>query len=286
MKKILLIITCLTFILMGTTGCVKSDSMEDIQIITSSYPIEYLVSSIYGQHATIENVFPDGENIDVYKFNDKEYTNFSKYDLFVYNGKNSSDIAVELLNRNNNILLIDSTLGMKYTYGIEETWIDPSNLLMMAKNIKNGLEEYISNNLLKDEIEKNYEDVKVLLSELDANIKVTVQNANKKKIVVTNKSLSFLEKYGLEVIVLDENTLDKTFEEVKKDIQDGNVKNIFTFEEDKISSNVDKFISSNSAKRTILYRLDSIDDDQRKNGDNYMSIMEENLELLKNEIYN
>lgn len=285
MKKILLVILTLILVLTTTSGCIKRDSMEDIKIITSSYPIEYLVKEIYGKHATVENIFPDDENINKYKFNNKQYNNFSEKDLFVYNGKNASDIALELINRNDNLLLIDSTLGMEYNYGVEEIWLDPSNLLMMAQNVKNGLEEYISNAILIKEINDAYQDLKVSLSELDAELKVTLENASSKKIVVTSKSLQYLEKYGFEVIVLNDETIDKTFEDVRKLVDDGEIKYLYNFVEEKMSDKVDRFASEVNLKKTPLYRLDSITDDQRANGDDYISLMKDNIDLLKLEIY-
>ena len=53
---------------------------------------------------------------------------------------------------------------MKYTYEIEELWLDPANFLMLAQNIRDGLNEYISNHYLKTEIDNNYEDLKLKLS--------------------------------------------------------------------------------------------------------------------------
>lgn len=285
MKKLSLLVLTLSFILIGTVGCVKRDSMEDIEIITSSYPIEYLVNEIYGDHADIENIFPDGEEIDSYRFNDKQYNNFSEKDLFIYNRGNSSDIALELSNRNDDLLLIDSTLGMPYTYGIEELWLDPSNLLMMSLNIKSGLEEYVSNTILIKEINDAYKDLKVSLSELDAEIKLTIQNANNPKIVVANKTLKYLEKYGMEVIVLDDNSIDKIYEDVKELIKNEEIIYIYKFEEDILGDKLNALVKSTDVEVKSLYRLDSITDEQRSNDKDYITITKENIELLKLEIY-
>ena len=285
MKKLTLLVFILIFTSVILSGCVKRDSMQDIEIITSSYPIEFLVTNIYGSNANVENIFPDGEKIDNYKFNNKQFNKFSDKDLFVYNGKNASDLALELINRNDSLLLIDSTLGMEYTYGVEEIWLDPSNLLMMALNVKNGLEEYVSNSYLAKEINDSYQILKVSLSELDAEVKLTAQNANDATIVVTNNSLMFLEKYGFKVILLTEDSLDREYEEVKSLVEDGTIKYIYGFKEDKTSDKLDSFIKNNNIEKTYLYRLDSINDTQRKNDEDYISIMRDNLELLKLEIY-
>ena len=174
---------------------------------------------------------------------------------------------------------------MKYTYGVEEFWLDPSNMLMMSLNIKNGLEEYVSNTVLIKEINDAYQKLNVSLSELDADIKHVINQANNPKIVVSNKSLEFLEKYGMEVIVLDNNTIDKTYEEVKQLIHVGEIKYIYNFKEDVFCDKLNYLIKSTGVKTNTLFRLDSITDEQRNNDDNYISIMKDNLELLQQEIY-
>lgn len=285
MKKICLLVFTLILTMFGTVGCVKRDSMEDIEIITSSYPIEYLVNEIYGDHANVENIFPDGEKIDDYEFNEKQYNRFSDKDLFIYNGNDSNDIALELINRNNNLLLIDATLGMKYKYGNEEFWLAPSNLLMMALNIKKGLEEYVSNSILIKEINDSYQELKVSLSELDAEIKLVAENANNNIIVAVNSSLCFLEKYGFDVIILNDESIDKTYKEVEDLISEGKISYIYLFEEDVVGNKLKDFINNNDVNTNTLYRLDSISDEQRKNDKDYISIMKENLDLLKLEVY-
>ena len=53
-------------ILFTTTGC-KSDDMEDIEIITTNYPNEYIIEREYGNHAKITNIYPDGVDVNNYK---------------------------------------------------------------------------------------------------------------------------------------------------------------------------------------------------------------------------
>ncbi|MBR4262800.1 MAG: zinc ABC transporter substrate-binding protein [Bacilli bacterium] len=285
MKRLILTGFILFSLMIITTGCVKKDSMEDIDIITSSYPIEYLVNRMYGNKADIQDIFPDSESIDTYKLNNKELKKYSNRDLFIYNGNNASNIALELSNRNHNILLIDSTRGMNSSYGVEELWLDPSNMLMMALNIKTGLQEYITNNYLIDEINNNYQDLKIELSELDADYKLSVENAPVKTLVVTNESLGFLEKYGLTIIVLNDETLDKTYNEVRSLIYNKTLSNIYMFDEKEINEKTQKLIDDTKIKKVVLDRLDFITDEQRKADKDYMSIMEDNLDLIKNELY-
>ena len=157
-KTFLLIITCVLIF----TGCFKRDNMEGINIITTVYPLEYISTRLYGENSVINSIYPDGINIQEYKISSKEYKDFSKQDLFIYNGLTTDrDIALKLLNKNKDILIMDANFGMEFQYGIEELWLNPSNLLMISQNIKNSLSELIDSKYIKDEINSSYEELKV-----------------------------------------------------------------------------------------------------------------------------
>ena len=62
-----------------------------------------------------------------------------------------------MVNNNKDLKLIDVNMGMSINNSIEELWLNPYNYLMMAKNVKDGLNEYIDNKLLNDSINKSYD---------------------------------------------------------------------------------------------------------------------------------
>lgn len=289
MKKIkFFILGILSLVLFSGCDFFKVDTMENIDIITTSYPLEFVLKTLYGEHALIKSIFPDGIDITTYEISEKLLDSYSKEDLFVYvSFGDDKDIAVELLERNKKLLLIDGSLGMSPDY-IEELWLNPSNLLMVAQNIKDGLIEYISNSYLIKEIESNYEKLKLSLSELDAEIKLTAENATSKIIVTGNKSLNYLEKYGFEVISLDDDnaSLDKTIKEVSDMAEVGLIKYVYTLENSKENETVKTILTNNSSLKEIkLRKIDNITDDERNNSDDYFKLMHYNLEQLKKETY-
>ena len=182
MKKIILILIIITTL----SGCTlfKRDNMENINIITTIYPVEYITNYIYGNNSNITSIYPDDIDTNTYKLTDKQYSDGSNKDLFIYMGKTDSDIAVELINRNKKLKLIDATYGMEYKKDITELWLNPTNLLMIAQNIRNGLNEYIDNSFLKQEINDKFDELKLIISEVDANYKTTIENANKKQSIL------------------------------------------------------------------------------------------------------
>lgn len=289
MKKIKYLLPILLISILMVTGCFKRDNLEGIEIITTTYPIEFATNYLYGEHSIVNSIYSDGTDTFTYKLSEKQLNDYSKKKLFIYNRvTNDKDIAVEFLKRNANMLIIDATYGMEITYGEEELWLNPSNLLMMTQNIKNGLQEYMTNSYLEKEIDKKYEEIKVTLSELDANLKLTAENASRKKIVVNSDSLKYLEKYGFEVISLDstnEAVSDKTISSTIDSITNGEVKHIFLLENNDNSDAVKQVIDKTNVETYTFRRLDNIKEEDRDENNDYFTIMNSNIELLRNELY-
>lgn len=288
MKKLKLFIIPL-LIIVCTTGCFKKDNLEGIEIVTTAYPYEYVTTMLYGDYSLVTSVYPDGTDISSYKISKKMLQDFSKKELFIYNSlNNDKDLAKDLLNYNKDMLIIDATSGMETTYGEEELWLNPSNLLMISQNIKNGLTEYISNSYLKKQIETNYEKLKVSLSELDAEIKLTAENATRKTIIVNNDSLKYLEKYGFTVISLDDTNnaiSDKTVDEIKAKITNGEINHLFILDKTTNSDAFNKIIADTGINTLTFKKLDNITDTERDNKEDYTTLMNYNIELLKSELY-
>ncbi|MBQ2909442.1 MAG: zinc ABC transporter substrate-binding protein [Bacilli bacterium] len=285
--KILSLIMLLMFICFGTTGC-TSDNMENIDILVTNYPNEFITQKLYGNHSTVSSIYPDGVDISEYNISTKQKKDFSQYDLFIYNGliEKERNLAVDLLDLNPDLKIIDTAYVLETDYSPEELWLNPSSLLMMAQNVRLGLEEYIDSNVLKTEIDIAYDELKVELSELDANYRIDVENTNNKTIVVANSALKYLEKFGLNVYCIDGDATAKTISEVQDLINNKQIDFVYAFVEEELNDNVKKLVDDNANVSVLeVHRLDNITDEERKNKDDYLTIMVNNLELIKKEIY-
>lgn len=275
-------------ILLTTTGC-KSDDMEDIEIVTTNYPNEYIIERLYGDHAKVSNIYPDGVNTSDYKFTNKQKRDFASKDLFIYTGlvNRERKLAVDLLDYNENLKIIDSSYVLDNDYTMEEVWLDPSFMLMMSQNVRIGLKEYIENNYLKEEIDENYEELKVDVSELDANIRLAVENAPHKTIVATNNNYKFLEKYGIKVYILNDNTDEKDLVEINDLIKNGDITKIFSYKDIKTTNNVQNLINTypNSLEIINSNRIIVLNDEQRETETDYLTLMNQNLDNIREELY-
>lgn len=286
-RLILQIIICFT-LLLTVCGC-RRDNMEDISIITTNYPNEYIISSLYGKHATISSIYPDGVNTSTYKLTTKRKKDLANQDLLIYTGliERERNLAVELLNYNSNLKIIDSSYVLENNNNTDELWNDPSFMLMMCQNVRISLKEYVENNYLRKEIDKNYENLKITVSELDANIRLAVENAPYKTIITTNSAYKYLEKYDVKVYLIDDDTSDKELKEVDNLIKQGKITKIFTYEEDKTTANVQNIINKypNVVSLVSFKHMNLLTEEARKSNSDYVTLMNQNLDTLKEELY-
>ena len=284
MKKILMGF----LIILSLSGCFKRDNMEDITIYTTIYPLNYITDYLYGDNAKIYSVYPSGVDVTTYELTNKQIEDYSNNDLFVFNSLDRDrDYAVKMINKNKNLKIIDVALGMETINSIEELWLNPYNYLMMAQNLKNGLNEYIENPYLIKEIDNNYEDLKLKLSKLDATIKTTVNSSNYNTIVVDNHLFKFLEKYDLNVISLeeDDSLTQKKVDDVKRMINNGTIKYIYT-KDNTTNDTVQKILDT--YKKVELIKINDMfsnDGGVTNSNENYLTIMNDNIDLIKKELY-
>lgn len=275
-------------LLLSISGCFKRDSLEGITIYTTVYPIEYITNRLYKERSDIYSIYPDGIIVDNYNLTDKQIKDYSKSSLFIFNAlSREKDYIIPMFNHNKNIKIIDSSLTMTYDYGIEELWLNPSNFLMMTQNIRMGFKDYINNHYLKNEIDENYQKIYVEVSNLDANLKQLPENATNNVIVVGNNIFKFLEKYNFNVISLEETDqlTDKTIADVRKLINDDIINYIFIKQHDEINDTIKKLVDETDVKVEVLHSITNLTENERNNNLDYISLMNENIEKLKDELY-
>lgn len=282
-KKII-IIAVLVFCL---SGCFKKDNYEDINIYTTVYPVDFITNKLYGSYSKIESIYPNGVDIDNYTITNKKLNDFSKGDLFIYNGlSNEKQVAAKLLNKNKKMDIIDVSQGLEIKNDITELWLSPSNFLMMAQNIKNGLQDFVSNTSILEAIDNNYEDLKITISEYDAELKLVAENAANKKIVVANNTFKFLEKYGFEIISIsdDDENSNTNISRAKKLFSTKENEYLFVLS-DTEENDVIKDLEKNGATKVEINNMKTLSEDDVKNKIDYISLMKKFIEAIKTEVY-
>ena len=310
MKKIK-ILSILLLIPLLLTGCLKDKNMDGITIYTTSYPIEYVTRRLYEDHSTIKSIYPTGIH-EGYKVSDKLLEDYSKGDLFIFNSLNEyyeldqdgnvvlnnnmptlvneKNYAYKMLTENKNLKIIDVSASIDFDNSVYELWLDPIKLLTVANNIKKGFNEYTTSTYLVKEIDDNYQALKEELLKLDADYREVANRATHNTIIVADDLYQYLTKYNINVIsiVENDNLTQKTLISVDELIQNGDIKYIYTTKGKPLSNTINNILTEYADYGIEVIELDNlniISEDDRKNDNDYFTLMYNNLDKIKEELY-
>lgn len=266
-----------------TTGCsLTKDSLEDATIYTTVYPIGYLTEFLYSDYAEVDSIYPNGADVLNYELTEKQLREYAKSDLFIYNGLgNEKNIAKDMININDNLLIIDVSNGLNYTYGIEELWMSPNNYLMLAKNIKDYLIEYLESTTIIDYVESKYDELAEILSLKDADLRAIGKEARENgtnTLIVSNDVFKYLENYGFEVISLDEKTVtESTLNSVRDEFDEGTYDTIIVLDNnytDSINSIIEDYEANTIDVSSMASFVEGSSD--------YITVMQQFIDDLRN----
>jgi len=284
MKKILIILASILLV----SGCGNNGKITDSLVYTTTYPIEYATYFMFKDYGDIRSIYPNGADISTYELSDKNKDLYSRADFFIYAGVTKEvNTAVSFLNLNSDLRIIDSTKGVNYNKDVAELWLDPSNYLMIARNIKSTLTDYQNNMYVQDKIERNYDDLKIKISELDVELTMMGRNATHKDILVSDDVFNYLSKYGINVISIDKDNenITKSYNDAKKLISDGNIKYIYVLKGFELTEDIEKFITEQKIEKLEINPMYTLTDDDRKENLDYLTIMNDNIKKYKTELF-
>ena len=280
MKKVIVLLMSL-FLL---TGCLEEEKLDKIAY-TTYYPLEFATNYMYKDFATVKSIYPNGIDTSKYTLTDKQKSIYAASDMFVYAGVTDEvKLAAEFLNTNQNISIIDGTKGLSYSSEVCELWLDPSNYLMIARNIKSTLIDYANNVYDEEKIDKLYDELKIKISEIDVDLTMMGKNASKKNILVTNDSFNFLSKYNINVISIKEGD-NKSINDAKKLINSGEIKYAYVLRGNTLSQEIETFIKNYNLEKIEIDSMYTITDEDKNSGNDYLSIMTENINKFKTELF-
>lgn len=266
-------------------GCDLNDNkLENAHIYTTIYPVEYITSYLYGENSTIESIYPIGVNLNDYSLTDKQIENYASGDLFVYIGLgNEKEIAKSFINENDKLLIIDATYGLNYNNSITELWLAPNNFLMLAKNIKTSLNEYLDNAIKEDAVNKKYDELYEKVSWIDAELRNIAKEAKENgesTLVVSSNVFKFLENYGFNVISLEEiekSGSENALNDIKNKFKNSKYTEIIKLSSEEDSELVVELTNKYKAKTAIINDIITNSD----SASDYVSIQYENIAVIR-----
>lgn len=315
-KSILAIIAVLSSVLVftacgNTVGNKAVESESDsktgkLNIYTSFYTMYDFVSKVGGDKVTITNLVPAGTEPHDWEPASTDIVNLEHADMLIYNGAGMEHWVEDITDtlQNKELVLVEASKGMELLAGSHEeeeheeeehegeeeesgfdphVWLSIKNAKKEMENIKNALVSADPDNA--SYYEDNYANYAVKFEELDTKFREALSKLENKDIIVAHQAFAYLcKEYGLNQIAVEGLNPDsepdaKRMAEIIELAKEKNITTIF-FEE-LVSPKVAQTIASEvGAVTEVLNPLEGLTNDQMTAGEDYLSVMEKNLEVL------
>lgn len=289
-----------------TKEAAKTDE-DKIKVVTTFYPMYDFTKNIVGNLGDVELLIPAGTEPHDYEPSAKDIAKITDSDVFVYNSleletwvkdvlENVDQKKVTVVDASQNITLMD---GVAHEDEDEEehegheheldphVWLNPVLAKKEVETIRDALIKRYPEH--KETLEKNATTYLEKLTELDQEYQAAFKLAKNKTFVTQHAAFGYLAKqYGLTQesiagISPDQEPSPSRLAELKKYIEANHVSVIYF--ETTASSKVAKTLAKETGiELAVLNPLESLTQKEQDAGEDYISVMKENLAALKKSI--
>lgn len=287
----------------------KSGKDDTIKVVTTFYPMYDFAKNVVGDAGDVELLIPAGTEPHDYEPSAKDIAKITDADVFVYNSGELETWVKDVLENvdENKVTVVEAAGSIDLMAGVEHdeeeeddhdghdhdheldphVWLDPVLAQKEVEAIRDALVKKYPEQ--KEVFEKNSAAYLEKLADLNTEFKEAFENAENKTFVTQHAAFGYLAKqYGLTQesiagISPDQEPSPSRLAELKKYIEDNNVTVIYF--ETSASSKVAKTLAKETGvELAVLNPLESLTKKEQEAGENYISVMEENLEALKKSI--
>ncbi|HHW4958050.1 TPA: metal ABC transporter solute-binding protein, Zn/Mn family [Streptococcus suis] len=306
MKKVGLLFLSVSALLLAACGN-STASQEDgkLDIVTTFYPVYEFTKEVTGDEANVELLVKAGTEVHGYEPSAKDIARIQEADAFVYENENMETWVhdVEGSIDTEKVNVISATEGMLLLPGGEEeheghdhseeghshaydphVWLSPERAITLVENIRDSLVAKYPEK--KDAFETNAAAYIEKLDALDAKYSETLSAAKQKYFVTQHTAFAYLAlDYGLKQVSItgvtaDEDPTPSRLAELTEYINKYGIKYIY-FEENASKSVAETLAKETGVQLDVLNPLESLTDEDMKNGKDYISVMEDNLTALE-----
>lgn len=168
----------------------------------------------------------------------------------------------------------------------EHVWTSPQNAITIVKALALEMSKEDAKN--SDFYEKNSKEYIAKLEALDKSFKELVEKSKRRTIVFGDRFplRYFADRYGLKYYAAfpgcsaDTDANPQTVAFLVDKVKEEEIPVVFTIE---LSSGkiADSIVDATGAKKLMFHSVHNISDEDMKNGENYLSLMEKNIQVLK-----
>ena len=287
MKKALLVIIILFISLFIIVVLSQSDdSKEGLTIVTSFYPPAEFATQIAKEKINVINITSGGIEPHDFEPSPKDLVEIQNADLFIINGNDFDAWAEELVEGNTeiNALKLSEYIDSKLSASDPHFWLDPVHSMDLVEVISEKINEIDPKN--KDFYEQNTTQYIEELDKLNKEFQTELAVCTHRKVVVSHDAFSYLSnRYSFEIINIsglspEEEPSAKILTEISNTVRENEIKYIF-YETLVRPDLADTIANETGATTLVLNPLEGLTLEEVSDGDNYVSIMRNNLDNLK-----
>lgn len=317
MKKVKIMLCCAVMMVMtlALAACDQTNTMKldesKVNVVTTIFPIYDFAQQIGGEHANVMNIIPTGVEPHDWTPKSQEMTVTSKAQLLLYNGAGLEGWIpnfLQGLGKGSSLKTVEVSQGIELIHADGDdghghgeakkdhadehagdifidphTWVSPKSALIMAENIKNSFIEVDPKN--KSDYEANYAKLEQKLKDLDQKYTTELAATKKKEIVVSHQAFGYLcRDYGITQKAMmglspEAEPRSQDILALTKYVKEHDIKYIFF--ESLVSDTVAKMLANEAKVDTmVLNPIEGLTKEQAEAGENYVTLMERNLQNL------
>ncbi|MGG4408644.1 metal ABC transporter substrate-binding protein [Niallia taxi] len=310
-KRYGLLLVSMIVLILAACSNDTSEKEDDgkLKIMTTFYPMYEFTKNIAGDKADVELLIPSTIEPHDWEPTPKDIGNIQKADLFVYNSADMEtwvfDITASI--DSSDVAVVEASKGIKLIEEDEEAeeseeehehehshhadphvWLSPVLAQQEVQTITDALVKVDPDN--KEYYETESSKYIEKLKALDEEYKTELKGITSNEFITQHTAFSYLAKeYGLVQVPIaglspDEEPSAAKLAELKKFAEEHEI-NVIYFEELTSSKVAETLANELGADTEVLNALEGLSDEQQKAGEDYITVMEENLTQLKKSFF-
>ena len=268
-------------------GSQQSTDKNKLQVAASFYPMAEFVSAVGGEHVQVTCLVPDGAEPHDWEPSPKDLTRLGRAQVFVYNGMVEpwAQQALDALSERK-IMPVEAGHDLFARGGKQDphVWVSPKKAIIEVQRITEALCEADAKHT--DAYKANGRAYVAKLEQLDKKLSEVAQTAPKKVFVTAHAAFGHLAAdYGLRQLSVagisaeaepTPGDLQRLIATVKRE------KVRYVFFETLTDPKIAKLVAQETGAQTaVLDPLEGLDEEGRKQGLDYLKIMEQNIANLQ-----
>lgn len=269
-----------------------------LSVYTSIYPLAFVAQAVAGDYARVQTVLPPGAEPHEFELSPQHVVDVQRADLFIYNGADLDAWAERLASQIGTVPAIDmaqaiQSKGITLRIAEEEEeasavdphfWLDFSLLKQQAQVISQALANIDQEHAAT--FQTNADGFAAKIDQLDQQYQVGLASCSLRKIVVTHDAFEYVaDRYRFQTIPISgispqDQPSARELGELASLVRREGINSIFL--ETLASPKLAQTLAQETGVQTrVLNPLEGLSRDQIAAGDDYVSVMEENLEQLR-----